>query len=328
MKYWRSCLRTIKSIPMAALLPVSAAALGLAVLVSLCMGAVSLSLGELLQMPDILRYIRIPRVAAAVFAGAGLAGAGVIIQTLLGNHLAGPNIIGVNAGAGLMTLTAGILFPLIPIMQPAMAFLGALGAVCLVYLLSRRAGSSRMTILLAGMVINSLFNAISEALYTFFPDSYSGYAAFRVGGLKAVRTDVLVPAMILIALAALAVLLHMDALELLSLGDETAFSLGLPVKGFRLLFLICAACMAGAVVSFAGLIGFLGLIVPHAARLVVGDEIRKLFPVSLLWGALLLVVCDTAARTAFAPFELSVGIVVSVIGAPVFMAMLLKRRRW
>jgi len=119
----------------------------------------------------------------------------------------------------------------------------------------------------------------------------------------------------------------MALLELLALGDETAFSLGIPVKRARLLFLLCAACMAGAAVSFAGLIGFLGLIVPHAARLVTGEEIRKLFPLSLVWGALAMLVCDTIARTAFAPFELSVGIVLSIVGAPVFIRMLLKKSR-
>lgn len=327
MKYWRSFWRTIKSVPTVVLFLGSAAALAAAAVASFCLGAVPISLSELLTLPDILLYIRIPRVAAAVFAGAGLAGAGVIIQTLLGNSLAGPNIIGVNAGAGLLTLAAGIAFPKLPLMQPVGAFLGALAAVGLVYLLSRRAGMSKMTILLAGVVLNSLFNAASEALYTFFPDSYVSYASFRVGGLAAIRTDVLLPAIALIAAAIFVVLLNTDALELLGLGDETAFTLGVPVKAYRLLFLICAACMAGAVVSFAGLIGFLGLIVPHAARLVVGDEIRRLFPLSVLWGALLLLICDTAARTACAPFELSVGIVISVIGAPVFIGMLLKSRR-
>ncbi len=324
MKFWQSCLRQIKR--PAPLFLISGMLLIFAILCSLCLGAVSFALSELLTLPDILRFVRIPRVAAAVFAGAGLAGTGVIIQTLLGNALAGPNIIGVNAGAGFMALIAGILLPLYPQLQPAAAFLGALIAVLLVYLLSRKAGISKMTILLAGVVLNSLFSAMSEALCTFFPNIHVSYAAFRVGGLASVQTDVLIPAMILIAVTIVVVIVKADTLELLSLGDETAFTLGVPVRTYRLLFLICAACMTGAVVSFAGLIGFLGLIVPHAARLVVGEEIRKLFSLSVLWGGLLLLVCDTVARTAFAPVELSVGIVISVIGAPIFIRMLLKRK--
>lgn len=321
MKFLRSFFQSKKTV-----FAVSILALLLAIVLSLCVGVVMYTPAQLFEMPDILRYIRFPRVLAAVFAGAGLAGAGVIIQTLLGNSLAGPNIIGVNSGAGFMTLIAALVFPLIPQMQPLAAFLGALFSVMMIYLLSRRAGTSKMTILLSGVVLNALLNAASEALCTFFPDIHMSYAAFRVGGLSTVQTSVLYPASILIAVLFVVVQCRANTLELLSLGDETAFSLGVSVKKYRLLFLICAAGMAGAAVSFAGLIGFLGLIVPHGARLVVGDEIKKLFPLSVLWGSLLLLVCDTVARTAFAPFELSVGIVISIIGAPIFIRMLLKRK--
>ena len=321
MKFLPSFFRSNRAVFIVSLLALIAA-----ILISLCVGVVMYTPVQLLQMPDILKFIRLPRVMAAVFAGAGLAGAGVIIQTLLGNSLAGPNIIGVNSGAGFMTLIAALIFPLIPQLQPLAAFLGALFSVMMIYLLSRRAGTSKMTILLSGVVLNSLLNAASEALCTFFPDIHMSYAAFRVGGLSTVQTSVLYPAAILIAVLFVIVQCRANTLELLSLGDETAFSLGVSVKKYRLLFLVCAAGMAGAAVSFAGLIGFLGLIVPHGARLVVGDEIKKLFPLSVLWGSLLLLVCDTVARTAFAPFELSVGIVISIIGAPIFIRMLLKRK--
>lgn len=256
---------------------VSILALILAIIVSLCVGVVMYTPVQILELPDILRYIRFPRVMAAVFAGAGLAGAGVIIQTLLGNSLAGPNIIGVNSGAGFMTLIAALVFPLIPQMQPLAAFVGALFSVMMIYLLSRKTGTSKMTILLSGVVLNSLLNAASEALCTFFPDIHMSYASFRVGGLSTVQTSVLYPAAILITVLFIIVQLRANTLELLSLGDDTAFTLGVSVKKYRLLFLVCAAGMAGAAVSFAGLIGFLGLIVPHGARLVVGDEIKKQF---------------------------------------------------
>lgn len=284
-----------------AVFAVSILALILAIVISLCVGVVMYSPAQLLELPDILRYIRFPRCVAAVFAGVGLAGADVIIQTLLGNSLAGPNIIGVNSGAGFMTLIAALIFPLIPRLQPLAAFLGALFSVMMIYLLSRRAGTSRMTILLSSVVLNSLLNAASEALCTFFPDIHMSYAAFGVGGLSTVQTSVLYPAAALIAVLFIIVQLRANTLELLSLGDDTAFTLGVSVKKYRLLFLVCAAGMAGVAVSFAGLIGFLGLIVPHGARLIVGDEIKKLFPLSVLWGSLLLLVCDNVARTAFAP---------------------------
>ena len=321
MKFWQNFLLNKNTV-----FAISILALILSFFIALCVGVVVYTPAEVLQIPDIIRFIRFPRVIAAVFAGAGLAGAGVIIQTLLGNSLAGPNIIGVNSGAGFMTLIAALVFPLIPQLQPLAAFIGALFSVMMIYLLSRRAGTSKMTILLSGVVLNSLLNAASEALCTFFPDIHMSYAAFRIGGLSTVQTSVLYPAAILITVLFIIVQLRANTLELLSLGDDTAFTLGVSVKKYRLLFLVCAAGMAGAAVSFAGLIGFLGLIVPHGARLVVGDEIKKLFPLSVLWGSLLLLVCDTVARTAFAPFELSVGIVISIIGAPIFIRMLLKRK--
>lgn len=326
MKHSQSFFYRIKTVPTAALYVVSIFLLAAAAVIALCLGAAGYSPAELLKNPGILLYIRVPRVIAAIFAGAGLAGGGVIVQTLLGNSLAGPNIIGINSGAGFMVLIASLLFPLLPQAQPLAAFVGALFSVLLVYAMARKVNASKMTILLTGIILNSLFNAASEVLCTFFPDVNIGYAGFRVGGLSAVQTSVLFPAVGLIVVAVAVVMVKADTLELLSLGDETAFTLGIPVKQYRLLFLICAACMTGAAVSFAGLIGFLGLIVPHAARLVVGEEIRKLFPLSVIWGALLMLLCDTVARTAFAPFELSVGIVLSIIGAPVFIRILLKKK--
>ncbi len=321
MKFLERCFHNNQNI-----FTISIFALFLTVGFSLCVGVVVYTPAQLFEMPDILRYVRIPRVIAAIFAGAGLAGAGVIIQTLLGNFLAGPNIIGVNSGAGFMTLIAALTFPLVPQLQPLASFVGAFFSVAIIYLLSRRHGTSKMTILLAGVVINSLLNAACEALCTFYPDIHINYTSFRIGGLSSVQTSVLYPASILILIFFTIVQRRADLLELLSLGDETAFSLGLSVKKYRLLFLVCAAGMAGAAVSFAGLIGFLGLIVPHGARLVVGDEIKKLFPLSVLWGSLLLLICDTITRSAFAPFELSVGIVISVVGAPIFIRMLLNKK--
>ena len=326
MKNWRSFFRRIRNVNTTALFAGSGILLLAAALAALCFGAAGYTPAELLKNLDILRYIRLPRVLAAMFAGAGLAGCGVILQTLLGNSLAGPNIIGVNSGAGFMTLIAGVILPRLPLLQPPAAFLGAMLAMLMVLLPAKRANASQMTILLTGVILNSLFNAASEAICTFFPDAGMGYGAFRVGGFSTVQMPVLYPAMLLIALAAIIALWKADVLEMLALGEETAFSLGISVGKYRAVFLMCAACMAGAAVSFAGLIGFLGLIVPHAARLVCGEEIRKLLPLSMLWGALLLLVCDTLARTVFAPFELPVGIVISVIGAPVFIRMLLRRK--
>lgn len=326
MKYWRIFSQKIKSCSPAPLIAISALILIIAGLLSLLFGAAGLSVEDIFKLHDIVKYIRIPRMLAAIFAGMGLAGAGVILQTLLANPLAGPNIIGVNSGAGFFAILCCLLFPLFPALQPVAAFIGSLIAVLLIYTLSRKTGASKVAILLSGVILNSLFNAATEALYTFFPELVINVTSFRTGGLASVQTSVLYPAMILILITGIIVWTKSNALELLSLGDEVAHSLGLPVKKYRFLFLICAACMAGAAVSFAGLIGFLGLIVPHAVRLIVGSETRYLFPLSVLWGGTFMTICDTFARCAFAPFELSVGIVLSIIGAPIFIWILLSKK--
>lgn len=326
MRSWQNFSHKRKHLPFSYILIGSVALLLVTIVFSLHFGVVRISFSDISTNAGILRYVRFPRVLSAVFAGAGLAGAGVIIQTLFGNTLAGPNIIGVNSGAGFMTVIASLVFPLLPQLQPVAAFLGAIISVLFVYMLSKRSGTSKTTLLLSGIILNCLFNAASEALCTFFPEINMGYTSFRMGGLSAIRTSVLYPAIVLILISVFIAIKKADILELLSLGDETAFSLGISVKKHRLIFLLCAACMAGASVSFAGLIGFLGLIVPHSVRLIVGEEIRKLLPLSVIWGSILLLVCDTVARTLFAPFELSVGILISIIGAPIFIKMLMKKK--
>lgn len=308
---------------------------GLAVLASLCFGGVSLSPGQLLAVfggekttaaARILLYVRLPRTAAALFAGAGLAGAGVVIQSLLNNPLAGPNIIGVNAGAGFAAVLCCVFFPALPQVVPVGAFLGALLAVLLVYGVAKRTGASRLTIVLAGVAVNSFLNAGTDTVHTFVPDALVGSNAFRIGGLTGLSAKILWPACLMITLALVFAFLLRNELDILSLGDETAATLGLPVKLYRLLLLVAAACLAGASVSFAGLLGFLGLIVPHAARFLVGAETRWLLPLSALMGALMLTVCDILARVLFAPYELPVGILLSFLGAPFFIWLLLHNR--
>lgn len=327
MKSWGKFYSKIKNLSPVTILWISIAVLCIVSALSLGCGAVSVLPSGSFFESDIVRYVRVPRILAAIATGAGLAGGGVIIQTLLANPLAGPNVIGMNSGAGFMALLCSILFPFTPILQPVFSFVGSLLTILFVYWIASYTGTSKLTLLLSGIILNSLLGAFTEALYTLHPDTLISIAEFRAGGLSSVQTNVLYPAMALIAFSILLVYRRSNILELLSLGDETAHSLGLSVSRYRFFFLICAACMVGAAVSFAGLIGFLGLIVPHAARLIVGDEIRYLFPLSIVWGSILLVLCDMAARTMFAPFEMPVGILLSILGAPVFLYLLLKKNK-
>lgn len=303
--------------------------------VSLLVGSVSISPGQIFRMlfdwehtkaMRIMLYVRLPRVMGAVFAGAGLAVAGAIIQSVLNNSLAGPNIIGVNAGAGFAVVLFGALFPLSYAALPFIAFLGALLTVLLVYFVARKTGASKLTLVLSGIAINSLLNAASDAVITFVPDALLNSYSFRLGGLSGINSNVLIPACICITIGVIAAFCLHNEMDILSLGEDTAKSLGLGVAKYRFLLLVVAAVLAGASVSFAGLLGFVGLIVPHMARLLVGAEGKYLIPMSTLMGAAFLTLCDLLSRKLFAPYDISVGIVLAFLGAPFFLYLLMQKK--
>lgn len=304
---------------------------------SLAFGAVPIPPGEVLAallgrggdstQTAIVLYARLPRLCGCLLAGAALAAAGVIIQGVLANPLAAPNVIGVNAGAGLATALCCAIAPGAVRLTPIAAFLGALAGVLLVLLISERAGASRITLVLAGVALSGMFNAGIDAVLTFFPDALSGYTDFRIGGVKNLSMARLAPAFWIILLALLAALSLSGRLDLLLLGRETAQSLGLNVGPTRMLLLALAAALAGAAVSFAGLLGFVGLVVPHIMRRLTGEDSFPLLLSSALGGALLLTVCDLVSRMLFAPFELPLGVVLSLTGGPFFLWLLLKQRR-
>ncbi|MGF7143055.1 iron complex transport system permease protein [Anaerotaenia torta] len=299
-------------------------------------GPVKLSLRDLRELVNddgltaagrIILHVRLPRVAGAVIAGMGLAVAGAIIQTIFNNPLAGPNLIGVNSGAGLAVVLAGVILPGSYRILPLAAFAGALLTVLFVYFLGKRTGSSKITLILAGIAINSLLSGAADAVYTFSETSLIAGNAFKIGGLSNIHTTTLQYAAVAVVLAVLLSLLLHNELEVLSLGEDTAKTLGLPVAFYRFLFLMLAAVLSGAAVSFAGLLGFIGLIIPHIARMLVGEESKYFILASALLGALFLLACDYAARTWFAPYELPVGIILSFLGAPFFIWLLFRGKR-
>lgn len=276
---------------------------------------------------QIVRYVRLPRTLACLAAGAALATSGAVIQGVLANPLAAPNIIGVNSGAGLAAALCCALLPSVPALVPVLSFLGALAGVLLVLLLAQRTGAARITLVLAGVAVSSMFGAGIDAVLTFVPEALNGYSDFRIGSLANVSLDRVLPAGGLILAALAAVLWFAKEMDLLLLGADTAQSLGLPVKRIRLTLLTLAAALAGAAVSFAGLLGFVGLLVPHMMRRLVGEDSRTLLLASALGGAALLTGCDLLARVLFAPYELPVGIVLSLLGGPFFLWLLLGQRR-
>lgn len=311
-------------------------AAGIAAVLSLCLGAVRLTPEELVRAllegtqgvaGRIFWFVRLPRTLAALLTGAALAVSGVVIQTVLHNPLAAPNIIGVNAGAGFAVALAAVFFPGSLGEIPWLSFLGAITAAAVVLAISRLTGASKITLVLGGVMISSLFNAAIDALLTFQPDALTGYADFRVGSFRDITMARVENVVLPLTVALAGILLAAPALEILSLGDETAASLGLSVRPVRMVLLFLAAVLAGAAVSLAGIIGFVGLIVPHFIRRLTGEKLLPLLLASAFGGAAFVAFCDTAARTLFAPYELPVGVVLSFLGVPVFLWQLLRSRR-
>jgi len=334
MRSWRtSCIPKVSKETAFTLLLILTA---VTAVLSIAVGAVFLSPAQVLsvlagQFPDttaasIIWYSRIPRTCGCLLTGAALAVSGAMIQSVLANPLAAPNIIGVNSGAGFVVALGCALAPAAVEWMPLLAFLGAFSGVMLVRFIARRTGASRMTVVLAGVAVSSVFSAGIDAVITFVPDALNGYSDFRIGGLANLTMDRVNPAFWVI-LAGLVLAFSMAGeMDILMLGPDTAQSLGLSVGRVRMFLLTVAAALAGAAVSVAGLLGFVGLIVPHIMRTLVGEESRPLLASCALGGAVFLTACDLLARILFAPHELPVGIVLALAGGPFFIWLLLRQR--
>ena len=277
----------------------------------------------------ILFDLRLPRVTAAILAGAGLAVAGLLLQSATDNDLCSPNVIGVNGGAGFAYMVLLCVLPAAFDFLPLAAFAGALLTTAVVLGMSFPVGhhTSKTTVILAGVAVGALLNAGISFLSQLYPEVLSSYSSFSAGGFSNIYfSDLTVPAvMIFIGIAAAQLL--SPALNLLCLGDEMAQSLGIRVRRIRVLSLVAASLLCSAVVSFAGLLGFVGLVVPHIVRRVAGYDIRVLVPSCAFAGGILTVLSDLASRTLFYPAELPAGILLSVLGAPFFLYLLFGRSR-
>ena len=216
--------------------------------------------------------------------------------------------------------------PLAQQYTPLVAFCGALAGVLLVTTLSQRTGASRMTVVLAGVAISTLFSAGIDAVVTLVPDAVNGITDFRIGGFTGVTMVQLAPAAVLILVSLGIALSLSQQMDILALGSDTAQSLGLSVQFVRFILLVLAAALAGAAVSFCGLMGFVGLIVPHTMRRLLGENSLPLLLSSALGGAFFVTICDLLARVLFSPFEMPVGIILAFAGVPFFLWLLFKQK--
>lgn len=325
-------------------LPAGAKLVLLAVLVLLC-GILGVSLGStIIDLPAafagaisgdfsspqsrILLYVRLPRVSAAMLAGSALAVSGMLIQAVLNNPLAAPNVIGVNAGAGFFTFLAIAILPGVRGAAQLGAFFGALFAVLLVCAVS--AGTGRLTIILSGVAVSSIFTAGINTVKTFYPDTLYNGSTFLIGGFSGMSLKDLSPAWAIILAALIISWLMSGQADLLGLGEASARSLGMNVGLARFGLIILSCILAGCAVSFSGLLSFVGLLAPHMVRRIFGEartSHRVLIPAAALLGAGFVTLCDLLSRILFAPYELPVGILLSALGGPFFLALLLRERR-
>ncbi len=274
----------------------------------------------------ILFNVRLPRVLAAVLCGVALSVSGLLLQTSTDNALASPGIMGINAGAGLFVLISGVLFPFSAFSKQLMGFLGALFAMAVVFVICRKAGFSRSTLILTGVAVSSLFTSGSNAVITLIPEAVTDKAAFTLGGLAGTSFTSLVWAIPWVILGTVLIFVKAGSIELLVLGDEVAYGLGVRPNRIRAFSLVISAILAGAAVSLCGMLGFVGLIVPNLVRRLGVKSFNRGLILSALYGSSFLMACDLLARYVLFPYELPVGLILSLFGAPFFLYVLINRR--
>lgn len=326
-------------------LAVLAGGLVAAVVLGVALGAVRVAPSELLgalrralsgqqsgMIDTLVLQVRLPRVVVAALVGAALAGAGTIFQALFRNPLADPYILGISSGAGLgavvaLTLTAqatALRYGVVPLA----AFVGAVLTMALVTrLASWRGRLDAASLLLAGVAVSYTLAALTSFVMVFAREQMATVVFWMMGGLSGASWPYVAMIAPMFLVGAIASLAFTRELNLMLLGDERAGHLGVDVRRFKLIALAVASLLTAAAVAVAGLIGFVGLMVPHMVRLTLGPDHRALLPASFLGGAIVLVLADLIARTVLAPVEIPVGIVTALIGGPFFLWLLVRGER-
>lgn len=271
---------------------------------------------------QILWNVRIPRVLIGGLVGASLAVSGTILQGILRNPLAAPNIIGVTSGAGFVGYLLLIAFPAYATFLPIGSFLGALGASLLVYSLAWKDGVHPYRLIMAGVAVSASLGAGMSVLMLLYPDRIQGVLVFMVGGLGGISWPSWHMAWPYVLAGLCCAWVLSGILDILGLGDATASSLGLRVELYRFLLLAIAALLAATAVSVAGLLGFVGLIVPNMMRVWIGPQHKILLPASAMGGCFLVLSADTLGRLVMAPMEFPVGIPMALLGGPFFLYLL------
>ena len=266
--------------------------------------------------------LRFPRIFIAMLGGAATAVSGVLFQAVLKNPLADPGIIGVSSGASLAAVLITAFAPALYFFTPLFAFLGGMLAFVLVYSLSYKNGLSPLRIILVGVAVNAMFTGLMSAFNSGTGSNYSGVASIVNANITMKTWDDFRTLAPYVAVGVVLALLAAGQCNLLALEDKTARSLGVNVNRNRIVVSVIAVLLAGISTAVVGPISFLGLIVPHIARLLVGSDHKWLIPYSVVLGAFTLLLADTVGRTIAAPYEISASIIMSVVGGPFFILLL------
>jgi iron complex transport system permease protein len=274
---------------------------------------------------------RLPRICTGLLAGAGLAAAGAVMQSILRNPLAGPYTTGISSGAGFgATLAIGLGVNVVDSSYAivAGAFLFALIPMSVIVLVSRMKGASPTTMIMAGIAVMYIFNAMTTMIKLWVsPDALSAIFAWSVGSIDGATWPQVYTMVVLVFSGNILLQLVSRKLNVLSTGDESSRSIGVNAGRLRILCLLIVSFLAAGIVSFTGLIGFVGLVCPHIARIVIGSDNRFLIPASASFGAALLIISDTVGRTIIAPSVIQVGVITAFIGGPIFLYFIIKLKK-
>lgn len=279
--------------------------------------------------PDVATIydLRFPRIFIAMLGGAATAVSGVLLQAVMKNPLADPGIIGVSSGASLVAVIMTAFFPSLFFLTPMLAFIGGLVAFLLVYSLSWKGGLSPLRIILVGVAVNALCTGLMSAFNSATGSSYTGVASIVNANITQKTWDDFQTLAVYVVIGLVAPFFVTNQCNLLSLEDKTARSLGMNVTRSRIVISVIAVLLASISTAVVGAISFLGLIVPHIARLLVGSNHKVLVPYSILLGAFTLLLADTIGRTVASPYEISAAVVMSVIGGPFFIFLLRRSKQ-
>lgn len=279
--------------------------------------------------PDVATIydLRFPRIFIAMLGGAATAVSGVLLQAVMKNPLADPGIIGVSSGASLVAVIVTAFFPSLFFLTPMLAFIGGLIAFMLVYSLSWNGGLSPLRIILVGVAVNALCTGLMSAFNSATGSSYTGVASIVNANITQKTWGDFQTLAVYVVIGLVASFFVTNQCNLLSLEDKTARSLGMNVTRSRIVISVIAVLLASISTAVVGAISFLGLIVPHIARLLVGSNHKVLVPYSILLGAFTLLLADTIGRTVASPYEISAAVVMSVIGGPFFIFLLRRSKQ-